>query len=103
MATLQLIPGDGAPSPMTSPGTKRTYSGSVGAFTAVPDFDAGILRSAGWVSSAAENAGTDSGTTAQRPTNASPGFRYHDTTLGALVVFVGKKSGWVHTSTAASA
>lgn len=34
-----------------------------------------------------------SGTTAQRPTNAQPGFRYFDTTIGQSVVFNG--TAWV--------
>ena len=64
--------------------------------------DAFALLGAGWVPVA-----DHSGTTAQRPVDLEqggalpPGFRYHDTTLSAVVVWTPR--GWINPLTGASA
>ena len=102
--THTLVPGDNALNPIAIPGTKRTYSGAIGALTAVPDFDALTLRTAGWVATNTNNSGGSSGTTANRPAypEINPGFFYVDTSLNVLAVYVGPKSGWVNAATGVS-
>jgi hypothetical protein len=84
----------------------RTYTCAVGATPIlVPDFDALVLLSNGWLASTADGAGT----TAQRPlanqATSTPapnvGFSYFDTTLGTKVVWNGKN--WINHATGASA
>jgi hypothetical protein len=82
----------------------RKYSGTIGSLTQVPDFDATVLRAAGWVSVNAANAGGGAGSTSNRPAYPAiyPGFQYVDTTLNVLAVYVGPKSGWVNAATGAN-
>ncbi len=104
--TYKMAPGDGAVNPITIPGTNRTYKAAVGSFALVPDFDWMTVDNSGWVALAGNNdMGTDVGTTAQRPSqtvNPVPqGFQYHDTTLSAVVVALGPKTGWANIFTGA--
>ena len=109
MATIRnyrVAPGDGALNPITIPGTTRTYSAVVGSFALVPIFDWQTLGNAGWVTlHGRNNRGGDVGTTAQRPSQTidpvPAGFQYIDTTLGALIVALGPKSGWANAITGA--
>ena len=96
-----IMPADGAPNPFTIPGTTRSYRCSAGASISVVGDDAIILRNAGWVS-ATGAAVIGSGATSGRPSNALVGQAYNDTTIGALVIYGGKKTGWLHHSTGAS-
>jgi hypothetical protein len=68
----------------------RTYSVAAGASIDVPDFDAFVLLSEGWINAAGGSTATTVGTTAQRPTNPAKNQTYHDTTLGLTIVFDGK-------------
>lgn len=97
-----VMPADGAPNPFTIPGTSRTYRCTAGASIAVVGDDAIVLRNAGWVS-ASGAAIVGSGATSGRPTAALVGQAYCDTTIGALVIYAGKKTGWLHHATGASA
>ena len=63
-----------------------TYTTSNGAGIDVPDFDAQIMGANGWKIAAPDG----SGTTAERPKNATNGMRFLDTTLGVVVAFDGK-------------
>jgi hypothetical protein len=84
----------------------RIYSCAVGATPIiVPDFDAFVLLSNGWLRS-----GTDAaGTTAQRPAANSAlgippprvGYQFFDTTISANVIWNGKN--WIHDATGAAA
>jgi hypothetical protein len=97
--SVLLAPGDKALNPMTIPGTTRRYTCAAGAVISVPEFDAEIMRTQGWVKTHAGTAGTTSG----RPTNAGVNQFYLDTTLGAQIVYLGPKAGWVNAATGASA
>ncbi len=97
-----VMPGDGAPNPFTIPGTTRTYTCSAGSSISVVGDDANILRNAGWVS-ANGAAVIGSGATSGRPANALIGQAYIDTTVGAIVIYGGRKAGWLHHCTGASA
>jgi len=100
MANWQVMPGDGALNPFTVPGAGRRYSCATGSSISVPDFDALILCSAGWVS-----LGTHfglSGTTANRPTAPLWGEPYVDTTLNIVAIYAGKTTGWLNAATGAS-
>ena len=100
---MLLMPGDGAANPFTIPGTTpaRKYSCAAGATVTVPDFDAVIMMSAGWINSLGPHGGAV-GTTAQRPVNPPIGTVFNDTTVGAAVVYGGTKTGWVHHATGAA-
>jgi hypothetical protein len=102
MANLQVFPSATARTTMTISG--RVYSCQVGAAPiVVPDFDAFVLLSNGWLRSAADAAGP----TAQRPTKAPngtgirTGFQYYDSDVGATVIWNGKS--WINHSTGAIA
>jgi hypothetical protein len=101
---LLLMPGDGATNPFVIPGVfpKRSYSCAVGSTVSVPDFDAALMMSAGWVNSTGAARG-GAGTTAQRPAAPLMGMVFNDSTVGAAVVYLGPKGGWVHHATGASA
>jgi hypothetical protein len=101
---VQLVPGDNAQNPITIPGTSRKYSGSLGSLTSVVDFDALILRNAGWVAAVGSNSGAGSGPTSGRPAYPaiSPGYMYVDTSLNVVATYVGPKGGWVNAATGAS-
>ena len=99
----RLAPGDGAFNPITIPGTNRTYSAAVGSYALVPEMDRETVDGAGWTILSGGYRGSDQGTTAQRPalTAVPPGFQYYDTTLSALVVALGPKTGWANVNTGA--
>lgn len=101
MATnyITLAPGDRAPNPMVIPGTKRTYSCAAGSNIQVPDFDVQAMISAGWVAASATNVNTVS----VRPANPTIGTVVLDSTINAMVVYLGPKAGWVHHGTGANA
>jgi hypothetical protein len=62
----------------------RSYTCAVGASLQVPAQDASVLIANGWTRFM-----RFSGTTAQRPTNATRGTTYLDTTVGHGIVFDG--------------
>ena len=97
-----VMPADGAPNPFTIPGTTRAYRCSPGSSISVVGDDAIILRNAGWVSASGATI-VGSGATSGRPIKALIGQAYNDTTIGALVIYAGKKTGWLHHATGASA
>jgi len=97
-----VMPADGAPNPFTIPGTTRVYKCSSGSSISVVGDDAIILRNAGWIS-ANTAAIIGAGPTSGRPTNALIGQAYNDTSIGALVLYGGPKTGWLNPSTGASA
>ena len=102
--TYRMVPGDTIVNPITIPGTNRTYKCAQGAAIDVPDFDYQVLDSVGWVPThGTGSAGGDVGPTSGRPdrTTVSTGFQFMDTTLNAVVVFAGYKTGWVHAVTGA--
>jgi hypothetical protein len=99
---MQVFPSAGAQTTIVVRG--RTYTRPVGSTITVPDHDAFVLCSNGWLRSALDGAGT----TAQRP-SANPtlgispprvGFHFYDTTIGATVIWNG--ATWVHYATGAS-
>lgn len=75
----------------TTPANGRVYTCAASSFIDVPDHDALILETNGWVIAAHMGVGT----TAQRPTtNLQVGKRYLDTTLGYSIVWTG--ASWVN-------
>jgi hypothetical protein len=74
----------------------RTYSGSVGSFLDVPDFDARVMIANGWTTT--DSAGV--GTTLLRPPTPKKDTHYTDTDLGVSIVFDGKT--WRSKATGAS-
>ncbi len=72
----------------------RTYKCNVGSTIDVPDFDAGVLEANGWVNTGGP--GATVGTTAQRPVRPAKGTKHVDTTVGAVVVYLGTTVGWTH-------
>jgi hypothetical protein len=101
MANVQVFPSASAPTKMTVNG--RVYSCSVGSVITVPDNDAFVLCSNGWLRSAADGAGP----TAARPTKAAngtpirTGFQYFDSDIGMTIIWNGKS--WVSHATGATA
>lgn len=76
----------------------RTYTCAAGASILVPDFDGLALQASGWILVADGGAGT----TAQRPTaGLFIGLRYHDTTLGKIIVYDGLNA-WRDTNSGAA-
>ena len=98
MPNVRLMPGLGSASPFKIPGTARTYSCAAGAFIDVPDFDAQILRGAGWVSPTRGDGQV--GATAARPVRPAQGQQFLDTTVGAILVYDGR-GNWLHSVTGA--
>jgi hypothetical protein len=92
------MPGDGAANPFTIPGTSRKYSCNAGSAISVVGEDAQLLGGQGWVFLATT---FGAGPTSARPTSPLKGHTYLDTTLNALLVYGGPKSGWLHHSTGA--
>jgi len=75
----------------------RTYSAAAGvSVSGVPEFDADMLESNGWIKSSSGG----SGTTAERPATPRVGHSFYDSTLGVTVVFDGRV--WRNSTTAAS-
>jgi hypothetical protein len=98
VANIQMIPpGNGSQNPCRFNG--RSYAAALGTALSVPDFDAAVLESNGWVRCAAHG----SGTTAQRPAPVLlfRGFTYFDSTVGANVIWDGL--AWRHHATGAGA
>jgi hypothetical protein len=99
MSQHQMLP---PPLGATTKVNGRTYTCAAGATLLVPDFDGIALQSAGWILVAEAGAGT----TAQRPTVTASGqpltkgMRYHDTTLGKLIIYDGSNA-WRDTNTGA--
>jgi hypothetical protein len=108
------MPADGAFSTSgvakyTIPGTTRTYTCALGSAISVVGEDAEIMRTQGWVG--VQNAKMKySGPTTNRP--GSPGAvdsiiyqgqAYLDTTVNAVVIYGGPKTGWLNAATGASA
>jgi hypothetical protein len=96
-----IMPADGAPNPFSIPGTTRAYKCAAGSAISVVGDDALVLRNVGWVS-ASGAAIIGSGATSGRPVSALVGQAYNETTIGALVIYAGKKAGWLHHATGAS-
>ena len=99
MPNVRVSPTATSPNPFTIPGTSRKYTCAVGSTIDVPDFDATVLKNAGWVSMTAKDGSV--GTTAQRPVGAHYGQEYLDTTVGAILVSDGK-GNWLHHLTGAA-
>ena len=95
MPSFNMMPPANGQNKFTTNG--RTYSCATGATILVPDYDANVMEANGWVKTSRDGAGT----TAQRPTNPTVGTQYHDTTVGAIVMWNGKS--WLHHNTGASA
>ena len=101
--TKIIMPGDGAPSPYTIPGTGRKYACAAGSAITVVADDADILLSNGYVTAHSHRAiGGRAGTTANRPSPVTQGHVYNDTTVGAMIVYGGPVTGWLHGTTGAS-
>ena len=84
MANIRILP----PPTGTKPSitlSGRTYTCALASFLDVPDFDASPAAANGWTIVAPNGVGT----TAQRPTPATSGMRYMDTTLGFIVIHEG--------------
>lgn len=91
MTTRVIPPGDGLHNTIKVNG--RTYTGTVGSTLDVPDFDAAVMVSNGWL---AVTAGATVGTTAQRPASPTNGMHYVDTTLSQIVIYDTKGKVWVN-------
>jgi hypothetical protein len=96
MPNLRVMPTATSPNPFTIPGTTRKYTGTVGSFVDVPDFDASILVGAGWVTSTPRT--SQVGATAARPLNPSRNQQFLDTTVGAILIADGA-GNWLHSVT----
>jgi hypothetical protein len=102
MANLAVFPAAGARARITV--ADRVYTCAIGSSPIlVPDFDAFVLCSNGWLRVAADGAGT----TVQRParspagTPVRVGFEYYDSDVGAAVIWNGKN--WINHSSSAIA
>jgi hypothetical protein len=85
MANLQMIPTSAAPAMLNCYG--RVYTAVIGSTPlTVPEQDQAILSANGWVAVSTAGAGS----TAQRPTAVSAGATFFDSTVGVLLVNVGK-------------
>ena len=100
-ALCLLMPGDGALNPFAIPGTKRKYTCTAGATVQVPDSDAAIMTTCGWINALGLHGG-NVGPTTGRPANPPFNTVCNDTTIGAAVVYAGLKTGWLHHATGAS-
>lgn len=92
MANLLMIPAI-ASGTLTTKVNGRTFTSAAGSAITVADFDGLELSANGWIVS-----GNATGTTAQRPTLPPINFTFNDTTVGAMVIHVGK-GVWVHHQT----
>ena len=96
MANMQVFPGANARTTINING--RVYSAQVGGAPIIaPDFDAFVLLSNGWLSSAANGAGT----TTQRPSTPTKGYEFFDTVVGAAIIWNGKN--WINHASGAIA
>ena len=92
MMTTRLMPPPSGP--FVGYANGRTYTCAQGSTLDVPDWDARVLTSNGWVPAALV------GVTAGRPTNPSKNQQFHDTTLGYTIVWDGRV--WRNPATGAS-
>jgi len=104
VANLQVFPSATARTTMTVNG--RVYACLVGAQPiVVPDFDAMVLLSNGWLASTGDGAGTTAQRPAANPATGTPaprtGYEYFDSTLGTKIIWNGKS--WINHSTGAVA
>jgi hypothetical protein len=83
MVNIQMMPGTGR-NPMTVNG--RGYNCPVNGVLSVPDFDATVLESNGWVRSGSHGSGV---TTGRPTTGLFKGYEYFDNTLGLIVIWDG--------------
>jgi len=84
MANIQMTSAN-APNPLTVNG--RSYNCPAGGVVTVPDFDAAVLESNGWM----RTAGHGVSTTAARPTSGLfKGMEIFDTTLSVNIKWDGK-------------
>lgn len=93
MANIRVMPA-GSGKVTTTIVNGRSYTCALGATLDVVDFDAFALTNAGWVKVATV------GTTAQRPAKPTLEQRYHDTTLGYIIVWEG--AAWRNPATGAA-
>ncbi len=94
MVNIQMMQGSG-PNPLTVNG--RVYTCPVNGVVSVPDFDATVLESNGWVRTALHGSGV---TTGRPTTGLFKGYEYFDSTLGINVLWDGKT--WRSTVTGAA-
>jgi hypothetical protein len=102
---MVVMPGDGAPSPFTIPGTARTYTCSSGSAITVPGEDGIVLQNHNWVGLGAGLAGKwSAGPTTARPTvpNLAIGHVHIDTTENLAVIYGGPVTGWMNIATGAT-
>ena len=100
---MQVFPSAGARTTIVVRG--RTYTCPVGSTITVPDHDAFVLCSNGWLRSALDGAGTTAQRPAANPATGTPaprvGYGYFDTTVGAKIVWNGKQ--WINHASGAPA
>jgi len=102
LPTLMCMPGDGAVNPFTIPGTTRTYTCTAGSAILVPEEDANLLRSQGWVAAGPGAVVKRAGPTSTRPATPFVGEIQIDTTENLAVIYAGPKTGWLNVATGAS-
>lgn len=95
-----IMPGDNAVNPFVVPGSNISYSCAAGSQIGVPVFHADLMIGVGWVNALGHYGA--SGTTAQRPSSPYKGQTYLDTTVNAVIVFAGPKTGWLRSTSGAS-
>ncbi|WP_271024967.1 hypothetical protein [Rhizobium sp. RCAM05973] len=84
--TMRLMPpSNGFNNPITING--RKYTCVADSTVDVPDHDAQVMLANGWIATA----GGGAAATASRPVNPPVGTTFHDTTLGKIIVWDGKK------------
>ncbi len=98
MPTVLAFPADGAVNPVTvtgSDGRPVTYSTTPGVGILVP-FEHAMQMTDGkaWTGTFVNGRFLGAGTTANRPVAEFIGQRYHDTTLGQLIIWGGPVSQW---------
>ena len=98
MTTRVMPPGDGLHPTIKVNG--RTYTAAVGSTIDVPDHDALVMVSNGWLAVAGAAA---VGTTAQRPTAPVHNQQFVDTTVGMVVLYDAYGKRWVNHITGAAA
>jgi hypothetical protein len=99
MANIRMSLTNAALSPFAIPGAGRSYACAVGSYVDVPDFDAAILASLGWVRLSPK--GANVGPTSGRPVGAPIDTVYTDTTISAVVVSDGN-GNWLNALTGAA-
>ena len=84
MPTVRVLPNGILPLQTTFV-NGREYSAAPGQFIDVPDFDAAVLLSNGWIGVSA----VAGGPSAERPAAPYPSQLFHDTTIDAFIIFDG--------------